>query len=345
MVKNIDIKQICSSSLCCEPILRKTANGDLLCICQLDGPYEPHIENRVYAFHSSDNGVTWSDSGKIYPEDGQAVYCTEVSVSGNEISAYITVHSGSFLDWKCFVMKSFDNGYKWINAGTPPCLPEYTFIRGRIVAANGNIIIPYQNYPVTREEHDRILREETDKAVFVNTKTEYCESGVILSCDGGKTYERYPACRMDMSDGWIWSEPTIAELSDGTIVMLMRKCRSGWLWRCDSYDGGKSWSECRKTDIPNPSNKPKLIKIDEKRIALLNTPNNYGMAENKSTWGQRYPLELWISDDGMKTWGSKTVLTDFPGSYSYSDGFYEDGHIKFSIEHNRHTALFFDVEL
>ena len=47
MVKSIKIEQICSSTLCCEPILRKTANGDLLCITQCGGPCEPHPDNRV----------------------------------------------------------------------------------------------------------------------------------------------------------------------------------------------------------------------------------------------------------------------------------------------------------
>ena len=30
------------------------------------------------------------------------------------------------------MMKSFDNGYTWENAGEPPFFPEYTFIRGTI---------------------------------------------------------------------------------------------------------------------------------------------------------------------------------------------------------------------
>ena len=343
MVKNIAIHQIHTDSLSCEPILRRTANGELLCICQCGGPSEPHPQNRVYAFHSKDEGKTWSEKESIYPEDGQAVYCTEVSVFGEEITAYLTVHNGRFLDWKCYMARSYDNGYTWENAGTPPYFPEYTFIRGAITAKNNTVFIPYQHYPVTREEHDRILREECDKAVFANPKTPYCESGVLRSTDHRKTFDKCPACRMDMKDGWIWSEPTIAELSDGTIAMLLRKCGSGYLWRCNSSDGGTTWTDCHKTDIPNPTNKPKLIRLDQNRIALLHTPNNDGIATR--VYGDRYPLALWISDDDMKTWYSKTVLTTFPGSYSYCDGFYEDGTIKFSVEHNRHTILYFCVTL
>ena len=345
MVKNIQIRQIYSHSLTCEPLLERTANGELLCVCQCDGTREPDIKNREYAFHSTDEGETWSKKESIYPEDGQAVYGTELTVDGDEITAYLTVHSGRFLDWKCFMMKSFDNGYTWKNFGSPPHFPEYTFIRARLITSDGRILLPYQTYPVTKEGHDKVLREEEDKSVAA-TRTAYCESGVLESTDNGKTYQKHIACRMDQSDGWIWSEPTIAELSDGSIAMLLRQYGAfykngtprpsgGFLYRCDSKDGGKTWGEMYQTDIPNPANKPRLFQLDRNRIALIHTPNP----------AKRYPLQLWISDDDMKTWKSKTTLTDFPGSYSYTDGFYEDGHIKFVIEHNRHTILYFDVTL
>ncbi len=339
MVKNIRIRQIYTDSMSCEPLLEKTANGELLCVCQCGGTREPDIKNRVYTFHSKNDGETWSAKESIYPEDGQAVYCTELTANGDELTAYLTTHTGRFLDMKCLMVKSFDNGYTWKNYGTPPHFPEYTFIRTPINAADGSILLPYQTYPVTKEGHDRVLKEESDKVIW-RAGVEYVEAGVLKSCDGGKTYERYMACRMSMAEGWIWNEPTLAQLSDGTVVMLLRqyagnKQGGGYLYRCESKDFGKTWSDIVLTDIPNPSNKPRLFHLDDGKIALIHTPNTT----------DRYPLELWISDDDMKTWSSKTVLSDFPGWWCYTDGFYEDGHIKFVIEHNRHTILFFDVTL
>lgn len=341
MIKNIRIKQIHTNSLSCEPMLERTQNGELLCVCQCDGPSEPHSDNRVYAFHSKDNGETWSAKEKIYPENGNAVYCTELSVEGDEITAYLTIHNGRFLNWKCVMMKSFDNGYTWENYGAPPHFPGYTFIRTQIHTSKGDIIIPYQHYPVKQEDVERVLKDETitDKAVW-QAGAAYCESGVLVRSKHANSYDRYAASKMNTSNSWIWSEPTVVELSNGTLAMLMRKCGSGWLWYTESKDGGKTWSETVKTDIPNPSNKPKLLKIEDK-IALIHTPNDC----DKRGLDKRYPLSIWISDDDMKTWKYKTNLTEFPGSYSYTDGFYEDGHIMFTIEHNRHTILFFDVEL
>jgi len=354
MIKKITIRQIHTNSLSCEPLIERMPNGELLCVCQCDGTHEPAPENRVYVWHSKDNGESWSERKSIYPEDGQAVYCTELSVQGDEITAYLTVHTGRFLDWKCYMMKSFDNGYTWKNYGNPPFFPEYTFIRGTFRTSDGRILIPYQHYDISREEHDRILATEEDKLVC-KANNPGCESGVLESCDNGQTYRKNPACLIVEKDvipdkavgtyDWIWTEPTLAELSDGTIAMLMRADGSGWLYRCDSADGGHTWCNYYRTDIPNPGNKPRLIQLDNSRIALIHTPNNQEVLVEGKKGLRRFPLELWISDDDMKTWSSKTVLTDFPGQYSYADGFYEDGHIHFVIEHNRHTILYFDVTL
>lgn len=339
MIKNVRIRQVHTDSLSCEPILRRTESGELLCVCQCDGTCDLRPENRAYVFHSNDNGETWSEGEKIYPEDGQAVYCTEVSVDGNEITAYLSVHNGSLFNWKCLMMKSFDNGYTWEDFGAPPHFEGYTLIRSRIRTSKNDIVIPYQHYTVTEEQKERLEKDNTiERKGLWHTGAKYCESGVLISNDNGESYERYTAAKTEttMKD-IIWSEPTVVELSDGRLAMLMRKDGSGWLWYTESSDGGKTWSETIKTDIPNPSNKPKLIKIDDGRIALLHTPS--------STIGQRFPLSLWISTDDMKTWEFKTALTNFPGCYSYCGGFYENGHIMFTVEHNRHTVLLFDVEL
>ena len=96
---------------------------------------------------------------------------------------------------------------------------------------------------------------------------------------------------------------------------------------------------------PHPSNKPLLLPLDNGRIALFHTPNPIYPEIAPDRNPVRFPYEMWISDDDMRTWSEKIRLTDFPGSYCYSDGFYENGHIKLVVEHNRHTTLFFDITL
>ena len=131
------------------------------------------------------------------------------------------------------------------------------------------------------------------------------------------------------------------EEKDGKIIMLMRHERTGFLYRSDSIDGGKTWSAFTQTEIPNPTNKPKLIALDKDRIALVHTPNG----KLNDGYGRREPFEMWISSDGMQTWEEKIRLTDFPGEYHYPDGFYENGRVHLVVEHNRHTVLYFDIKI
>jgi hypothetical protein len=327
-------------TLSCEPILRRTPGGELLCVAQCGDVREPAPGNRVYVFHSRDEGETWTSPVSIYPEDGQAVYATEVMVLDNVIHAFLTLHNGSFLNWKCVDMISRDDGYNWENAGAPPHLPSFAFVRGMIRRSDGGIVIPYQYYPISPRENDRLIAE--DKKVW-DGNIDHVESGVLISGDGGSNYERFSGVKIaikgDTGQNWAWTEPTIAELSDGRLVMLLRVCGTGYLWRSESANGGKTWSEAVRTDIPNPSNKPKLISLDDGRIALIHTPNPKVGFENRN------PLSVWVSDDDLQTFRAKLDVTDFPGCYCYPDGIYENGSVLFTIEYNRHDILFVEQEV
>ena len=342
------IRLVHCDTLSCEPIVRRMPDGSLLCVSQCGDVMEPAPGNRVYAFRSEDNGDTWRRTGLVYPESGEAVYMTEVMVLDGVVSAFLQVHSGRFLNMRCVVMESRDSGMTWTNAGPPPFFPTFCFIRSMLPLANGEIILPCQYFPVSEEENARLVLSNHNIADFRQQRAlwdanvDHVGNDLIVSADRGKTFQRFAgpkiAAKGDSGRGWVWSEPTLAQLSDGTLVMLMRVDGSGRLWRSESRDNGRTWSEAEKTDIPNPGNKPKLIPMPDGRIALVHTPNP------SSGFRNRNPLSLWISDDDLATFGDQRIVTDFPGSYCYPDGFCEDGHLLFTIEINRHEILFFDCE-
>jgi len=343
------MKLIHNDSLSCEPILRRMDNGDLLCVCQCGGIAEPHPDNRVYTFLSSDNGETWSRPRSIYPEVGQAVYLTEVMVLDGVVRVFLEIHSGRFLNMRCVVMESRDCGKTWIDAGSPPFYPTFCFVRGMIPLKNGEILIPCQVFPVSAEENARLvianhnIKDPMKQLSICRAEIDHLENNVLISGDRGKTYEKFDGpsipIKGDTGRYWAWTEPTVAQLSDGRLVMLLRVDETGFLWRSESCDNGRTWSEAVITDIPNPSNKPKLIMLPDNKIALIHTPNS------KSGMNNRMPLAIWISDDDMKSWSDKRIISDMPLYYCYPDGFYEDGHILFTIELNRHEILFVDHEI
>ena len=329
-------------SLSCEAIVRETPGGALLMVSQCGGPSEPHKENRVYFWRSTDNGETWGKPEKIWPEDGQAVYQTEVCTLGNDILVFLTLHNGDFLNWKCVVMRSGDDGHTWVNMGEPPCFSKFVFFRGMIRLESGALVMAYQRYPVS----DKLNNELIEKGIPLYKAGEfipYNENGILRSDDNGKTWESCPVVTLLQNrEKWHWGEPTVCELEKDHLVMLVRVNGDGYLWRSDSYDGGRTWTEAKRTEIPNPNNKVKLIRIPDGRIALIHTPTNRSFRLT-----DRYPLEIWISDDYMKTWKYQKRILSFPGAISYPDGFCTpDGrHIRFAIEFNRHDVYYIDHEI
>lgn len=327
-------------SLSCEPILRRMPNGKLLIVAQCGDVTEPAPLNRVYAFISEDEGETWSMGASVWPEDGRAVYLTEVTVLGDVIRVYLTLHNGAFVDWDTRVVASRDNAATWEDEGPAPCLPHYSFLRGMITLRDGALLMAHQTYPIDRAENARLLREN---GRYTDARIHDVETGCLRSEDRGISWTKYPGVRLFFGGtterNWIWSEPTLFEQADGSVSMLMRVNGTGRLYRSDSHDGGRSFSEPIPTDIPNPSNKPKLLALGDGRVALIHTPNPVcGMLH-------RNPLAVWISSDGMKTWNDRRVISDFPGAFCYPDGFVENGHLLFSIEFNRHEILFVDHDL
>ena len=59
----------------------------------------------------------------------------------------------------------------------------------------------------------------------------------------------------------------------------------------------------------------------------------------------RFPLEIWISENNMAGWNKKIVLSDFPGVYSYANGFIEGNILYLAFEFNRHDIYFARVDL
>lgn len=334
------IKLVQRDLLSCEAIVRRAPNGELLMVCQCGDVTEPAPGNRVYVWHSKDDGSSWSKRELLAPEDGRAVYQTEVSVTDGEIRAYLTFHDGRFNKYEHRVYVSYDSGYTWADkCGLP--LDGFCFIRGMLREGNRQIL-PYQLYDVPKDVSEKLSLE---KKYIWDAGLDFVRSGTLVSDDGGNTYRRserevlLPLKDVDGKLKFVWSEPSVIRLSDGRLAMLLRYDYTGKLYSSYSCDDGVTWSEAKPTDIPNPSNKVKLLSTGDGGIALIHTPDPvHGMSH-------RTPLELWISYDDMKTWQVKKTLWDIDGWISYPDGFIEGDTGYFSVELNRHDVYFIKTKI
>ncbi len=126
------------------------------------------------------------------------------------------------------------------------------------------------------------------------------------SVDKGKTWTRSEDFGHDRKKmkalGAI--QPTFWESAPGKVHALLRST-NGWVWRSNSEDHGKTWTEMEQTDLPNNNSGIDGLLLDDGRLLLVYNP----VGDN---WGERTPLDLAVSDDNGKTWESIAHLEDDP---------------------------------
>lgn len=318
-------------TLSCEPILRRAGNGDLLLLCECGGITEPSPDNRVYSFRSADDGDTWSKPKPVWPQCDDAQCLTEAIQFDDGLYGFFLHHDGTFCDWQNAVLRSTDDGRTWKQVQTPPWFAGRMLLRGAVRGRDGRVYLPYQQYHAQTEP---IAPSQFFRSVVS------VENGVFILKDmHSPPIKPAKPIVTDFSESsgqrFAWTESAVMPCGDGVLRMLMRLDRTGVLWQSDSCDNGLSWSAPQRTAIPNPGNKPRLLRLDERRIALLHTPDP----------AVRRPFMLWISHDDMRSWEERILLADFPGTYHYADGFVESGRLYMTIEHNRRDILFFRREV
>ncbi len=129
-------------------------------------------------------------------------------------------------------------------------------------------------------------------------------STVMASGDGGETWEERGEILSEPGN----EQPAVVEMSDGTLVALMRhRGTNGRIWRSVSRDQGRTWSPAEGTPLPNPDAGIDTVGLESDAILL---------AFNDSP-DQRTPLSLALSQDAGQTWDIFADIESEPGEYSY----------------------------
>ena len=198
-------------------------------------------------------------------------------------------------DWETWVATSGDGGITWTDAR--PLVPGDRGGRGPvknkpIVLSDGSWLAPASlqvHYP------DRKIWD-----VFTDR-----------SDDKGKTWAASDLVRIDHETfpGAGLIQPTLWESAPGIVHMLARSS-CGFLCRADSRDFGQTWTDARRTDIPNNNSGVDLVSLPGGTLAMVYNP----VAEN---WGARTPLRLALSYDNGHTWPHALDLETGEGEFSY----------------------------
>jgi predicted neuraminidase len=156
-------------------------------------------------------------------------------------------------------------------------------------------------------------------------------ASVAISSDGGATWRRV---EVPGSTGCV--HMTLVPVTDSHIVAFFRRRQADFVYRCESNDGGETWSEPAPTDVPNNNSSIAAVRIQDGRIAMVCNPVNGQLDPSRRaslydelcdddrpeagggctpTWGvSRAPLILVFSSDYGKTFGQHITLAEGPGS-------------------------------
>ena len=147
-----------------------------------------------------------------------------------------------------------------------------------------------------------------------------CQAFSVVSRDGGETWGEVAVIAKDSEQTISFEEPSICEVSDGTLMAAIRAGTSGkygYLYTAFSYDGGHSWRDLSET--PMWGHPPTVNLLRDGRLLCC-----YGYRR------EPYGVRACFSEDGGRTWriDKEIVIRDdgrsrdvgYPATVQLDDG-------------------------
>ncbi len=265
-----------------EPILRRLADGRLICFSLTGGKGEPDNQNVVAVAESYDNGRTWSVPQTLFSHSSRGCWCTELFTEGDTALAMVHTYNADcwYRELSTFVSR-FD-GTRWSEPQSVRGHLNGCSLRQGIRLSNGDLLFPLYWQEVA-DGFDFQTPASAPPSERFNSRRYPFVSGVGISSDNGNTFTRHGY--VAAADTPLW-EPNAVEIEDGHLLLYCR-CNYGYLTFSESFDYGRTWSALQPSDIPNPNTKFSLLKV-----------NGTVLLANNFTAADRTHLALYKSTDG-----------------------------------------------
>lgn len=265
------------------PSITRLSNGDLLCVW-FSGPFEGAVNQVILASRSQDGGLTWGKAFVINRTPRKSSFDPAFIADGPRTWLFFTVgrwnrypytegekDAVGVRSYHIYSRYSSDSAATWSPLNQ---IPGMLFCRSNgIRLTSGELLLPvYTVKDNGDEDQDHTLRSTDDGKTW--------SLGNGISSRGGA------------------DEPTIAEVSGGRVLMILRT-HDGFIWRTYSDNKGISWTTPIRTDLPAAASSSNLFRLQDGRITLTHSPCG---AE------YRTPLTIRISGDDGQTWGTPLQL-------------------------------------
>ena len=254
------------------PAITRLANGKLLAVWSVRP--DPRVSRIVGAF-SSDNGATWSSPKTLVEktEADTATYigdpCLLVTPSGKVTLFYIDWRS--LRDSRIARRESLDDGRTWGPAVEVETGHKYNDLnRDGIVLSDGKTLVQGFSWEKRADRGEEPVGE-TDQLYACS---------ILKSTDDGENWVKGGDIIFDEATGV--DEPTVVELANGGIYMLMRS-GVGWLYQATSNDKGETWTKATATTLDSPNAPAMLYRLSLKPSKIL------------VVWDNSPPAGRWIA--------------------------------------------------
>ena len=294
------------------PSLAVTPNGRMWAVWYAGVTPGEDINNYVVVATSMDGGDSWEEVLVIDPDGGGPVrtFDPEVWVDpkgklwvfwAQGISRKIQVEMGGHIAgvWAITTEEGDVAKPKW---SAPQRLAEGVMMCKPTVLNNGEWVLPVSTWFLT-----------DNSAKFV------------VSTDQGQSWNVRGSCHVPEGVR-TFDEHMVVEKKDGSLWMWIRT-KAG-IGESFSTDGGKTWSEMKKSDVEHPSARFFIRRLNSGNLLLV----KHGPISIRTG---RSHLMAFISKDDGKTW-SKGLLIDERPTVSYPDGQQTDnGTIHLTYDYSR----------
>lgn len=301
------------------PCVVELPDGNILCVYD---SFKKRLNFDSLAYHmgykiSPDKGKSWGQRQSFESKIPD-------TSANNRANIYMTSWGTIFLTWLNFPPRerltrvslycstSID-GYSWsstreiIPTGGTSGISDRT--HGLVELSNGNLVIPFSWWkgkpgpggePGSRYHVARaMISTDRGKTWHRGEDVDVGDFGVVINKELGR--------RDEWHRGLI--EPSIVELSDSRLLMIMRgQNKTGAFYKSYSSNGGETWS----VPVPEPQLRGArqgnyLHKLKSGNIVYV-WNNNLSGAEFRD----RTPLSIAISTDDGKTWRGYREIANYP---------------------------------
>jgi predicted neuraminidase len=211
---------------------------------------------------------------------------------------------------------SSDQAESWSDASML-VLEEGTLVRNRpIVLTSGDYLLPLYH----ETGHDTEATGPDSYSFFFRYDAQR------------KTWTKTQAIRSPKGN----IQPAVAQISDRDLVAYCRRGGDyrpetiGYIVRSESHDGGRTWSQGKDSEFPNPNAAVDLLKLSSGRLLLV-----YNNSMNRRT-----PLSLALSPDQARSWPIRRNLIEGDNDFGYPIALQDrDGRIHVVFTSDRRTVV------